>query len=66
MALQEELQALICQLEQLGYQPYQIRQIIEEAVGTMHWDRVSPASQQELVEKLESHIGFAIRCRKIK
>lgn len=66
MALQQELQERIRQLEQLGYQPYQIQQIIEEAVGTVHWQRVSPASQQELAEYLEQQIRFAVRCRKMK
>ena len=66
MALQEELQVLICQLEQLGYQPYQIRQIIEDAVGTVHWERITPTVQQELVESLEQYICFAVRCQKMK
>lgn len=66
MTLQEELQARIRQLEQLGYQEYQIQQLMEEAIGTMQWERVSPVTQQELVEYLESQIDFAIRCRKMK
>lgn len=66
MTLPEKIQTLIRQLEQLGYQPCQIQQIIEEAAGTMYWQRVTPASQQELAEDLEQHIRFAVRCRKIK
>ncbi|CUH97221.1 hypothetical protein P22_3348 [Propionispora sp. 2/2-37] len=66
MALQKKLETRIQQLKQLGYQPYQIRQIIEEAIGTVQWDRVSPASQQELVEKLEKQICFTVRCQKMK
>ena len=66
MTLQKKLQALIRQLEQLGYQAFQIDQIIEEAVGTLQWEHVSPAVQQELAENLEKRIRFAVRCRKMK
>lgn len=66
MALHEQLLELIRQLEQLGYQPVQINQIIEEEIGMIHWERVSPATQQELIESLENHIFFALRCRQVK
>ena len=66
MALQETLRDLVRQLEQLGYQPFQIDQIIEEAVGTRHWECLSPARQQELSEDLRNHILFAVRCRRVK
>ena len=64
MTLQKELEALIRQLEQLGYQPYQIDGIIEEAAGTIHWKGVPPAIQQELIKSLENQICFADCCLK--
>lgn len=65
MALYDQIQELIRQLDHLGYQPFQIHQIIEEAVGTIQWESISPAAQQELIKGLENHIFFAVRCRKI-
>lgn len=61
-----EIQSLIGTLSELGYQSFQIRDIIDENLEIQDIDSLTPEQADELIDVLQNHIEFAIKCRSSK
>ncbi len=66
MSIPEEVKGLLEQLETMGYHPFQVRQIIQETIGTNELNALTPEQNQKLIEALEDYIQFAKKCRSTK
>jgi len=58
-----KIQSYIQRLDHLGYAPYQIRNIIQDAIGTASLETLSPEESQMILSYLEEYISFAIKCK---
>jgi ABC-type transporter MlaC component len=59
----EETKRLLEQLEEMGYHPFQVQQIVQDAIGTNELKTVTPEQNRKLIEALEEYIQFAKKCR---
>ena len=59
----ERIRDLLEQLSVLGYHPFQIKQILEDAIETTELDSLALNEQEQLVKALEEYVKFAFKCR---
>jgi hypothetical protein len=49
------------QLNKLGYQPWQLEMIVQDAIGSDRLDESSPEQLEQVGEILKRYIGFAAK-----
>lgn len=63
----DELLNRITQLQKslmdLGYHPFQLKDILVETVGTTHVEQLNTEQCQKLIEALEEYLQFATKCK---
>ncbi len=64
--MSSRINSLINQLEALGYMPYQIQSILQEANNGVKPDNITVAQEEEIIEYLEYYIAFAQKCKQNK
>ncbi len=52
------------QLLDLGYHPFQVDSIIKDSIHTNNLNAITPKMADQLVEDLNEHIQFAIKCKR--
>ena len=65
MQRQEKIRELLVQLDGLGYHSFQVKEIIQETVGTTQMDTLTEEQEGNLVETLEEYVKFALKCRTV-
>jgi uncharacterized membrane protein YheB (UPF0754 family) len=66
MNIREETKNLLDQLNGLGYHPFQVKQIIQDATGSTDLKTITPEQNQKLLEALQEYIQFAQKCRTVQ
>lgn len=65
MQKREKIRELLVQLDGLGYHSFQVKEIIQETVGTTRLETLTEAEEANLVETLEEYVQFALKCRTV-
>lgn len=66
MSKSDSIQILIKKLSDLGYQSYQIKNIISECTDLQDLNNLTAQQENEVLVNLQEYIAFAVKCRSIK
>ncbi len=62
----EQIQQRIEQLEQLGYHPSQVKNMMLEQIGKTALTGLTDEQNEALADMLDEYIEFALKCRKVR